>query len=134
MSEPTPSPAGASADQDNVVVRMFEWWNRAYRDGCFTPSGFRRFFTEQAPFVVDGGVRGVGPDEISGHFERVLAATETVELVLPVEATLAAADLAFVRYRATAKVGGRDQAEECMAMARLRDNRITSFEVISRSI
>ncbi len=130
MTNPVTPPV---TTDENVVIRMFQWWNGAYRDG-FTPEGFARFFTEDAPFVVDGGVRGIGPNEINAHFERIRANTKAVALVVPVDATLAGPDLAFVRYRATFAAEGREGAEECMGMARLQGGRIASFEVIGRVV
>ncbi len=115
---------------ENVVTRMFDWWNQAYRDSAFSPEGFAQFFTEDAPFVVDGGVRGTGPVEIDAHFQRIRANTEAVELTTPVKATLADEATAFVRYAATFRSVDKEGAEECMALALLRDGRIASFEVI----
>ncbi|MDH7640030.1 nuclear transport factor 2 family protein [Sphingomonas oryzagri] len=117
---------------ENVVTRMFDWWNQAYRDSAFSPEGFAQFFTDDAPFVVDGGVRGTGPVEIDAHFQRIRANTEAVELTTPVKATLADETTAFVRYAATFRSADKEGAEECMALARLRDGRIASFEVIGR--
>jgi ketosteroid isomerase-like protein len=120
--------------RENVITRMFDWWNQAYRESAFSPDGFAQFFTDDAPFVVDGGVRGTGPVEINAHFQRIRANTDAVELTTPVKATLADDTMAFVRYAATFRSADTSGAEECMALARLRDGRIASFEVIGRVV
>ena len=118
---------------DNVITRMFTWWNQAYLDHGFNPTGFAQFFTDDAPFVVDGGVRGTGPAEISAHFQRIRAGTEAVELVMPVQATLSDGETAFVRYQTTFRSADKVGAEECLAVAQLRNGKIAAFEVIGRS-
>lgn len=130
MTDPVSATAG-----ENPITRMFAWWNQAYLDSAFSPEGFAQFFTEDAPFVVDGGLRGTGPEGINAHFQRIRANTEAVALVTPVQATLANDNLAFVRYAATARTRGKDgiMGEECLAVAHLRGGRIASFEVISRA-
>lgn len=123
-----------SYSQNNIITRMFDWWNGAYRDDKFSPEGFAQFFTEDAPFIVDGGVRGTGPAEINAHFQRIRASTEAVELVTPVAATLASEELGFVRYRATFRNAEKAGVEECLAVARFSSGRIASFEVIGRMV
>lgn len=119
---------------DNVITRFFAWWNQAYIDSAFTPAGFAQFFTDDAPFVVDGGLRGAGPEGICAHFQRIRANTEAVALVTPVQATLANETVGFVRYAATFRSADKEGAEECMALARLDGGRIASFEVIGRLV
>jgi ketosteroid isomerase-like protein len=118
---------------DNPVVRMFAWWNEAYRNRAFTPKGFAQFFTEDAPFIVNGGRRGAGPSEICAHFQVIRAATDRVELVLPVRDALASPSLAFVHYQVVAQSAGKMEGEDCVAVAQLRGGRISSFEVIGRA-
>jgi ketosteroid isomerase-like protein len=124
-----------SSDQQegNPIVRMFAWWNEAYRDHAFTPEGFARFFTKDAPFMVNGGLRGAGPAEICAHFQAIRAATDRVELVLSVRESLASPSLAFVHYQVKAESAGKAEGEDCLAVAHLRDGLIASFEVIGRA-
>jgi len=117
---------------DNPIIRMFAWWNQAYRDSAFTTEGFARFFTEDAPFIVNGASRGVGPAAICAHFQAIRMATERVELVLPAREALASPNLAFVHYQVRARSGGQDGGEDCLAVAHLREGRMSSFEVIGR--
>lgn len=117
---------------DNPITRFFSWWNQAYREHDFTPAGFARFFTDGAPFIVDGAVRGTGPEAICAHFQRIRAKTDAVTLETPVQATLADDRLAFARYAATFEGVEGAGAEECLAVATISDGRLASFEVISR--
>ncbi|MGF7151864.1 hypothetical protein FHS96_005532 [Sphingomonas zeicaulis] len=111
---------------------MFDWWNRAFRKDGFTPEAFAQHFTDDADFIVDGGVRGTGPDGICTHFVRIRAKCEAVELVTPVIATLSDHEQGFVHYRCDFAADGTAGSEVCMAHARFRDGRIARFEVIGR--
>ncbi|WP_179505055.1 MULTISPECIES: nuclear transport factor 2 family protein [unclassified Sphingomonas] len=113
------------------IARMFAWWNEAYHQDAFTPTGFAQHFTEDAPFLVDGGLRGTGPTEISAHFARIRQATDTVELQPPI-ALLSDETQGFVHYRCTFTADGLAGSEVCMAHARFRDGRIARFEVMGR--
>ncbi len=115
---------------DNPVTRMFLWWNKAYADHAFSPEGFARYFTEDAPFIVDGGMRGTGPAEINAHFQRIRANTDRVEL--HAVATLADEETCFIRYRTEFRAGDESGTEECVAFARLRDGRIAMIDIFQR--
>ena len=117
---------------DTPITRFFSWWNQAYREHDFTPAGFARFFTADAPFIVDGAVRGTGPEAICAHFQRIRAKTDAVTLETPVRATLADDRLAFARYATTFEGAEGAGTEECLAVATISDGRLASFEVISR--
>jgi ketosteroid isomerase-like protein len=117
----------------NLILAMFEWWNNAYCTGGFTADGFAQFFTDDAPFVVGGALRGTGPEEICVHFQAIAEATDAVELKLPVKASLASLELGFVHYEVKAERDGQMDAEECLAVAHFREGRISSFEVIGRA-
>ncbi|WP_288485919.1 hypothetical protein [uncultured Novosphingobium sp.] len=119
-------------DTPNPITRMFNWWNGAYHGDGFTPEAFAEHFTADAPFIVDGGVRGTGPAEICEHFARIAAQTDAVELVTPVIATLADEAQGFVQYRCTFSSGDKHGSEVCLAHAKLQDGKIARFEVIGR--
>ncbi len=117
---------------DNPITRMFDWWNAAFQNEGFTPEGFAGHFTDDADFIVDGGVRGTGPDGIAAHFARIRANCDDVALVTPVIATLSGKDQGFVQYRCTFKADKKSGSEVCMARADYRDGKIARFEVIGR--
>lgn len=114
------------------ITRMFDWWNEAFRCHAFTPEAFADHFTQDAQFIVDGGVRGTGPKEICAHFARIRANTDAVELVTPPLATLSDEVQGFVQYRCTFTSGAKAGSEVCMAHAQFRDGMIARFEVIGR--
>lgn len=116
----------------NPITRMFDWWNGAFRANAFTPEAFAQHFTGDADFIVDGGLRGTGPESICAHFARIRSTCETVELVTPVIATLSDDAQGFVQYRCTFTVDGKPGSEVCMAYARFRDGKIARFEVMGR--
>ena len=120
-----------STREENAITRMFAWWNKAYEDNAFTETGFAEFFTEDAPFVVNGNVRGTGPRQIAEHFQRIREKTDDVKLVTPVLATVADDTHGFVHYRSTFAAGDATGEEECLAVAELRDGKISSFKVIA---
>ncbi|KQM18239.1 nuclear transport factor 2 family protein [Novosphingobium sp. Leaf2] len=117
---------------DNPIIRMFTWWNAAFRADDFTAQGFAQHFTDTAPFIVDGGVRGTGPAQIATHFAGIRAACTAVELVVPPLASLCDDAQGFVHYRCTYTADGKSGSEVCMAHARFENGRIARFEVIGR--
>lgn len=117
---------------DSPITRMFTWWNTAFTARAFTPEGFAGHFTDDAQFIVDGGVRGTGPAGIAAHFGRIRDKCEAVELVMPPIATLSDEAQGFVNYRCTFTADGQSGSEVCMAHARYRDGKIARFEVIGR--
>lgn len=119
-------------DSQSPITRMFDWWNEAYQAHAFTPEAFADHFTQDADFIVDGGVRGTGPEGISAHFARIRANTDAVELVTPPLATLSDEEQGFVQYRCTFTSGEKAGSEVCMAHARFRDGKIARFEVMGR--
>lgn len=119
-------------DTLSPITRMFDWWNGAFREHAFTPEAFAAHYTDDAQFIVDGGVRGTGPEAICAHFARIRERCDAVELVTPVIATLADETQGFVQYRCTFTAEGKSGSEVCMAHARFRDGKIARFEVIGR--
>ena len=119
---------------DNPITRLFRWWNQAYADHAFTPEGFAEHFTADAPFIVDGGVRGVGPVEIDAHFQRIRAMSNEAELSVPPKAMLADDALGFVRYETKVRVGDQRGVEQCVALARFEGDKIASIEVFQQAL
>lgn len=117
---------------DSPITRMFAWWNEAFRTHALTAEGFAGHYTDDAQFIVDGGVRGTGPEEIRAHFARIRERCEAVELVNPPIATLSDDAQGFVQYRCTFTAQGKAGSEVCMAHATYRDGKIARFEVIGR--
>jgi ketosteroid isomerase-like protein len=99
--------------------------------GCLNEAGFSRFFTDDAVLLIDGAVRARGPAELARHFSDIKAASNAVTLYPP-EDSLVSGDRVFVNYRVTSKAGGKKEAHDVMAAARVAYGRITFFKAISR--
>lgn len=120
---------------ENIIVRMFDWWNGAMRcnDGL-TAEAFAQFYTEDAQLVVNGQVRSRNLAEMAVHYQGVRSRCDAVEMLLPVEEAFACGDRAFVHCRTRAVIGGRTAAEEAMAYAVVRDGRMALLRVVSLSV
>ncbi|WP_349963264.1 nuclear transport factor 2 family protein [Rhizobium sp. ZPR3] len=117
---------------ENLITHFFDWWNDAYRENCFSTEGFARYFTPNATFIVDGNLRGTGPEEINRHFQRIKRESDDVEIVTPAITTLSDKAVGFVRYRATFRAGNLTGTEECLAWACMREDKISAIEIFSR--
>lgn len=123
-----------SADADNAIVRMFQWWNDAFGDaGGFSPAAFRAHYTEDAELVVNGNLRGRGPTELAQHYRTLQGRFEVIRMVLPVTDSFACGDRAFVHCVTEATKDGVVTREVAMAAATLRDGLISSLNVIGYS-
>ncbi|MEE4451032.1 nuclear transport factor 2 family protein [Novosphingobium resinovorum] len=118
---------------DSPITRMFAWWNQAFVAHGFTTETFAEHFTDDADFIVDGGLRATGPEAIAAHFGRIRAKCDAVELVVPPVATLSDETQGFVQYRCTFSSEGKAGSEVCMAHAFYRNGKIARYEVISRA-
>lgn len=81
------APLWARAEEPKAADRlsvMFTWWNQAMRTpGGFTEAGFSKYFTAEAPLVIDGVEVMRGPAGWARRFQGIQAATDAVEIVVP---------------------------------------------------
>ncbi|MEX1146743.1 MAG: nuclear transport factor 2 family protein [Sphingomonadales bacterium] len=124
----------ADTGPENPIVRMFTWWNRAFGevDG-FTPQAFADHYTSDGELVVNGNLRGRGPEALARHYRNLQDSFDTIRMVLPVIDDFSCTDRAFVQCVTEAVRDGKTIREEAMAAATIRDGRIAHLKVIGRS-
>lgn len=120
---------------ENVITRMFAWWNEAMRDPeRLSAEAFARFYTDDGQLVVNGALRATGPAALAGHYRAIAMKCDEVAMILPVEQAFACDDRAFAHCRTRAIVSGIESAEEAMAYAVIVDGRMVLLRVVSLSI
>jgi hypothetical protein len=115
----------------NPIVQMFEWWNRAFTepDG-FTPDGFRQHYTDTAELIVNGQLRGTGPEAIARHYRTLQASFDLIQMELPVIDSFECGNRAFVQCVTRATRNGEVVREEAMAAATLSSGRMSLLKVL----
>ena len=92
----------AWADSPDPLVKMFVWWNAAYKqkDG-FTAESFSHYFTSDAVMRINGKDRCTGIEDLAKHFRDIQAATDMVVIDLPFidEFTSPSGDRIFTQFR-----------------------------------
>jgi imidazolonepropionase-like amidohydrolase/ketosteroid isomerase-like protein len=126
--------AVAPATADDPLVRMFVWWNDAYRhpDG-FTKEAFAKYFTEDAVLRVNGSDRSRGVADLATHFREIQRKTQMVEIELPFLEEYATPDggWIFTHHFVKARADGQDSRERVMGYAQIRDGRISLINFVS---
>jgi hypothetical protein len=79
-----PQPTFSAPVADDILSRMFVWWNKAFKDpNGFTPAAFSQYFTDDAVMRIDGVDRAKGVNSLAEHFRVVQSHASAVEIKLP---------------------------------------------------
>ncbi len=122
----------AGDESENVLVDMFAWWNATIKvPGGFTEEGFARFFTEDAPIIVNNRevVRGV--KNMVPHFQSIQENTESVEIVLPFEEGFHEGNKIFTYHLIRASENGTARLSHVMGYAVIEDGKIALVKFLS---
>ena len=126
------NPVLAADNSDNVLVRMFAWWNAAIKDpNGFTEEAFRRYYTEDAAIVINGKERVRGIKPLVEHFRKIQQRTEMVEIVLPFEEGFESGNRIFTYHRIRARADGIDSHSHVMGYAIVEDGKIALADFLS---
>ena len=121
----------AGENNDNVLVRMFAWWNGAMKDpNGFTEEAFRRYYTEDAAIIINGSERVRGIKPMVEHFKRIQERTESVEIVLPFEEGFESGDRIFTYHLIHAREDGADRLSRVMGYAVIEDGKISLVDFL----
>jgi ketosteroid isomerase-like protein len=129
-------PAGhaAAAAPPDPLVKMFVWWNAAYKqkDG-FTAAAFSRYFTADAVMRINGKDRCKGLEDLAQHFRDIQAHTEMVAIDLPFldEFASPSGDRIFTHHFVRAREAGKDSRERVMGFAAIRNGKISLINFVS---
>lgn len=117
---------------ENPIVRMFTWWNAAYKskDG-FSPEAFADFYTPAGQLVVNGMLRATGPDELAKHYGAIQDAIENVEMVLPLAEGFHCGNRAFAHVYERVTDAGAKVDREAMCYAVLEGEKIALLRVVA---
>ena len=120
---------------ENVITRMFAWWNEAMLDpGRLSAGAFARFYTEDGQLVVNGTLRATGPAALADHYRAIAGKCDEVAMILPVEQAFACDDRAFVHCHTRTVIAGVESVEEAMAYAVVVEGRMALLRVVSLSV
>src|SRR3954471_3319238 len=78
------TPSHAAAPANDVVSRMFTWWNGAFKhsDG-FNERAFARYYTPDATLTLNGETQVRGLAQWVEHFRKIQTSGREVEIVVP---------------------------------------------------
>jgi ketosteroid isomerase-like protein len=124
----------ARADPPDPLVKMFVWWNAAYKqkDG-FTAEAFSRYFTADAVMRINGKDRCRGVEDLAQHFRDIQARTEMVAIELPFldEFTSPDGDRIFTHHFVRAREHGKDSRERVMGFVTVKNGKISLINFVS---
>ncbi|KQX20094.1 MULTISPECIES: hypothetical protein [unclassified Sphingomonas] len=135
-------PATASAQQqsfsapskDDVVSRMFVWWNAAFKDPeGFTPQAFGRYFTEDAVMRINGTNRAKGLTDLAARFRMIQKSVDAVEIKVPFVEAFSSPDGSkiFTYHLEEAVEKGKPSHSMVMGYAEIRDGKIALINFLS---
>lgn len=132
---PTPPPAPAPAARaDDVLSRMFVWWNAAFKEpNGFTPEAFGRYFTEDAVMRINGTNRAKGLADLAQRFRKIQGSVDSVEIQVPFVEVFASADGSklFTYHLERSSKDGKPSRSMVMGYAELRGGRIALINFLS---
>jgi len=122
--------AAASARSPlDLLTDMFVWWNAAFAADAMTPAGFARFFADDAPFIVNGDLRGQGPDGLYACFGHQRPVVGTAVLLLPFLKSFSSGDCIFIDYDMRIGEGTAARTVNAKGYAQIREGRIAHYAV-----
>lgn len=119
---------------DDVVTRMFVWWNEAMKDPKrLTPEAFGRFFTPDAVMRINGTNRVRGPDDMAVRFRKIREGLESVQIHTPFVEAFSSPDGSkiFTYHLESAVKDGKTSHSMVMGYVELRDGKIALVNFLS---
>ena len=114
---------------------MFTWWNQAMKTpGAFTEAAFAKFFTADAPLVIDGAEVMHGPPGWAKRFQAIQAATDAVETVVPFRYGFQHGDQIYTYHIIRSRAQGKVSCMLAAGHADLRDGLISKVTLVRTEI
>jgi len=86
-------------NKKTVLVRMFEWWNAAYKsEEPFTEEAYARYFTDDIVFVVNGRRSQKGIKSLTQRFNQLKQEIHAIEIMLPFKEEFAEGNKIFTYH------------------------------------
>jgi len=124
----------SAPSKDDVVSRMFVWWNAAFKDPKgFTPEAFGRFFTDDAVMRINGTNRAKGLVDLAARFRTIQGKVEAVEIKVPFVEAFSSPDGSkiFTYHLEEAIEGGKPSHSMVMGYAEIRGGKIALVNFLS---
>lgn len=135
QAKPADSPkVFSSVRQDDVLTRMFVWWDAAFKDPHgFTPEAFSRYYTPDAVMRINGTDRAKGLNALAERFRMIQAKTSMVEIKVPFVESFSSPDGSriFTNHLIDAIEDGKPSHEMVMGYATIRDGKIALINFLS---
>jgi limonene-1,2-epoxide hydrolase len=120
--------------KDDLVARMFVWWNAAFKDPeGFTPEAFGRYFTEDAVMRINGTNRAQGLTDLAARFRMIQKAVDAVEIKVPFVEAFSSPDGSkiFTYHLEEAVEKGKPSHSMVMGYVEVRDGKIALVNFMS---
>ena len=134
---PPSSSIFSSVRTDDVLTRMFVWWNAAFKQSeGFTPQAFGQYFTDDAVMRIDGTVRAQGLDALAKRFRMIQGRASKVEIKIPFVTSFSSPDGSkiFTSHVIDSVDGGKAAHELVMGYATIRGGKIAMIDFVSGTL
>jgi limonene-1,2-epoxide hydrolase len=129
-----PAAPAANRSADDVLSRMFIWWNQAFKDPeGFTPEAFGRYFTDDAVMRINGTNRAKGLKDLAARFRMIQSKVDAVEIQVPFVTVFPSADGSklFTYHLETSIEKGKPGRSMVMGYVELRGGKIALVNFLS---
>lgn len=117
------------------LSEMFTWWNQAMKTpGGFTEQAFAKYFTQDAPLVIDGVEVMRSPAGWAQRFQAIQAATDAVEIVVPFRYSFQQGDRIYTYHIIRSRAAGKVDCMLAAGHADLEGNLIRRVTLVRTSI
>lgn len=132
VAQPTYATATPGTDK---LSEMFTWWNGAMKTpGALTEQAFSKFFTIDAPLVIDGKEVMHGPAGWANRFQMIQAATDVVEIVVPFRYVFQKGDQIYTYHIIRSRAQGKVSCMLAAGHADLRGDLISKVTLVRAEI
>lgn len=129
------APAAAVPAQPDRLTEMFTWWNQAMTTpGAFTEEAFSRYFTADAPLVINGVETMRGPAGWADRFQMIQGATDAVEIVIPFRYSFQQGDRIYTYHIIRSRAAGKVDCMLAAGHAELVGDRISRVILVREPI
>lgn len=124
-----------AATSPDKLSEMFIWWNGAMKTpGALTEQAFAKFFTADAPLVIDGKEVMRGPAGWADRFQKIQAATDAVEIVVPFRHVFQAGGQIYTYHIIRSRAQGRVSCMLAAGHADLKGGMISKVTLVRAEI
>lgn len=121
----------AAVPSDDVLSRMFIWWDKAFKEpGAYTQDAFRKYMTENATLTLEGRTVIHNVREWSEHFQKIQSGGGEVEIVVPFKDVFERDGQIYTYHVIRARRNGHVTCELAAGHATIQDGKISSITLV----